>query len=197
MTETGPGPQGPQTTPPHTTPPRTPPTGAHRPFSERFIGALKLDAGVYDEVEHDPSAMGQAAAVVALGALAQGLAVVHGGFAPLVGGVIGGLLGWVFGTAVIWLIGVKWMDHTSDFQELLRTLGFASAPKLLLAIGVLPIGPLRPILTLAVAILTLIAFVIAVRQALDVSTGRAVWVCILGVVVSMLLGLLLGGLGAL
>jgi len=108
--------------------------------------------------------------------------------------VIGGLLGWVVGTAIIWAIGVKVMEHTSDFPELLRTLGFASAPKLLMAIGVLPIGPLRPLLGLAVGIVTLVAFVIAVRQALDVSTGRAVWVCVLGVAVSMLLGVLLAGL---
>jgi len=190
MTETG-------TSQPPNEPPAAaggPTTGApaQRSFVERLVAALKLEADVYEEVEHDPGALGQAAGVVALGALAQGLAYIHGGFGGLVGGVFAGLVGWVLATAIVWAIGVKIMDHTSDFPELLRTLGFASAPKLLMVIGVLPIGPLRGLLALAVGIVTLVAFVIAVRQALDVSTGRAAWVCLLGVLASMVLLLLLG-----
>jgi hypothetical protein len=163
-----------------------------RSFGERLVGALKLEADVYEEIEHDPSALGQAAGVVALGALAQGLAFVHVGFGGVVGGIVAGLIGWVLATAVVWAIGVKLMDHTSDFSELLRTLGFASAPKVLMVIGLLPIGPLRGLLSVAVAILTLVAFLIAVRQALDVSTGRAAWVCVLAVLASMALLLLVG-----
>jgi hypothetical protein len=171
--------------------------GAPRSFGARVIGALKLDAGVYDEIEHDPAALGQAAVVVALAALAEGLAAVGaGGTSLLFRGVISGLVGWLLSTAIIWAIGVKGFGHTSNFPELLRTLGFASAPKLILAAGVLPIGPLRPLLFLAAAVLTLVAFVVAVRQALDVETGRAVFVCVLAVGAAVLLGLFFGGLAA-
>lgn len=169
------------------------PTGPARPFSQRLLGALRLDASVYEEVEHDPSALGQAAGVIALGALAQGLgALGWGGIGALVGAVVMAFVSWLFSTAIVWAIGVKAMGHTSDYPELLRTLGFASAPNILLALGVLPIGPLRGILFFAVGIVTLIAWVLAARQALDVTTGRAVLVCILAVGVAMLLAVILG-----
>ncbi len=172
----------------------TPPE-IHRDFPARLVAALKLDATVYEEVEHDANAMGQAAGVVGIAALAEGLGgISHVGVGGLVAGVVSGFLGWVISVAIVWAIGVKAMNHTSDFPELLRTLGFASAPKVLLAIGILPIGPLRGLVFLGVAILTLIAFVIAVRQALDVTTGRAVLVCVLAVLASMMLAVVLGGL---
>jgi hypothetical protein len=148
-----------------------------RSFGERLLGALRIDASVYEEVEHTPEALGQAAVVVALAAVARGLGVPAGN--GLIGGLLGGFLGWIFGAAVIWLIGVKIMKHTSDFQELLRTLGFASAPQLLYILGVIPLGPLAPLLALAVTVLGVFAWVIAVRQALDVTTGRSIGICVL------------------
>lgn len=148
-----------------------------RSFGERLLGALRVDATIYEEVEHTPEALGQAAAVVALAAVARGLGVPADN--GLLGGLLGGFLGWLFGTAVIWLIGVKIMKHTSDFQELLRTLGFASAPQLLYILGVIPLGPLAPLLALAVTVLGVFAWVIAVRQALDVTTGRSIGICVL------------------
>lgn len=175
------------------TPPST--TAPSRSFGERVVGALKLDATVYDEVEHDPASIGQAAGVIGLAAIAEGLGGIgQGGAGALLGGIFSAFLGWVLSCGIVWAIGVKGMNHTSDFPELLRTLGFASAPKLLLVLGVLPIGPLRGLLFLGVSVLTLVAFVIAVRQALDVTTGRAVLICVLAVGASILLALFLGGM---
>jgi hypothetical protein len=160
-----------------------PGTGANRSFVERIVAAFKLDASVYEEVEHDPDSMKQAAAVIALAALAQGLgAVAQGGLGGLVSAVIGGFIGWAVSAAVIWLIGVQLMGYTSDYPELLRTTGFASVPQFLMVLGLLPLGPLRGLLALAVFVLLVISFVVAVRQALDVDTGRAVLVCIAAVV---------------
>lgn len=186
MSEASPG--GPTPPTPSTVPTR-------RSFGARLLGALKLDAAVYDEVEHDPDALPQAGIVVVLASLAEGLgAIAVVGVLGLLGGVLGGLIGWVVSAGVVWLIGVKIMDHTSDFPELLRTLGFASAPALLSVLGILPLGPLRPVLGLVVFALLIVAFVIAVRQALDVTTGRAVLVCVLAVLARMVIvALLVGG----
>ena len=159
-----------------------------RSFGERLLGAIRLDATVYEEVEHTPDALGQAAGVVALAAVARGLGVA--GLDGLIGELISGFLGWLFGVAVIWLIGVKILQHSSDFQELLRTLGFASAPQLLYVIAVIPLGPLTPLLVIGVLILSIFAWVIAVRQALDVTTGRSVAVCILAQIPALILVLL-------
>jgi hypothetical protein len=155
-------------------------------FVERLLRALKLDATLYEEVEHDPSAMGQAVGVVSLAALAAALGTPASGF---VEGLLGAFLGWALGAGLIWLVGVRIMDCTSDYGELLRTTGFAQAPGMAMALGVFPAVGL--VVAPVVVIWGLAAYVIGVRQALDVSTGRAVWICVLAVVLRLALGALL------
>jgi predicted neutral ceramidase superfamily lipid hydrolase len=137
-----------------------------RSFPDRLVSAIRLDVTVFDEVEHDPDAIGQAFWVVVLGS--------------------------IVGTGLIWLIGVRMMGCTSDYAELLRTVGFASAPKVLFLIGVLPLGAASYLLGLLIMILTTVASVLAVRQALDVTTGRAVMVCIVAMVASFVIAAVLG-----
>jgi hypothetical protein len=174
--------------------------GGGRSFGERLLGALKLDATVYEEVEHDPSAFGQAAVVVGLSSIAQGLGAFHdAGMGGSLAGFVGSFAGWFIGAGLVWLIGVKIMSCTSDYGELVRTLGFAAAPGMIGVLGLLPLGPALPLLGLAIFVLSTIAAVIAVRQALDVGTGRAVVVCILANLVplalALVVGLLLAGAG--
>jgi hypothetical protein len=174
-----------------------PPASASSPhsFVQRVIGALRLDAATYEEVEHDPSALGQSAGVVAAAGVAAAIGSAgQGGGA--IGAMLGSLLGWVLSTLFIWVVGVYFMKHTSDYKELLRTIGFASAPQLLLVVRGVPV--LGPIIAIVATLWGLAAFVIAVRQALDVETGRAILVCVLALLVNIAcivgLALLFGGL---
>jgi hypothetical protein len=170
---------------------------ANRGFGERLLAAFKLEPELYEEVEHDPTALAQAAGVVALAAVARGIGFSGmPGAGGLVGGIVGGFLGWFVGTALIWAVGVWWFKHTSDYGELLRTLGFASAPQLLYVVAVIPFAPLQVLVALLVAALSVAAWVIAVRQALDVSTGRAVAVCVIAILLSLSLSIVFGGLFA-
>jgi len=183
-----------------TTPTTGVPAPVHHSFVERVIGALRLDAATYDEVEHDPSSLGQAAGVVGLAAIATAIGT-SGQGGSAVGVVLGAVIGWLISTGFIWVVGVFWMKHTSDYKELLRTLGFASSPNLLAMLGAIP--GVGGVLTLAVGVWGLAALVVAARQALDVSTGRAILVCVLAVLVNaaciiglmLLLGGLIGGGG--
>ena len=184
------------------TPASPPPLSApaRHSFLERLLGALRLDADTFEEVEHDPGSLGQAAGVVALAGLAAAIGAAGEGVGAF-GAVIGSLLGWAISAGFIWLVGVFFMEHTSDYPELLRTLGFASAPQLLLVLRAIPV--LGALAAVAVFFWGLAAWVVAVRQALDVSTGRAAWICLLAVLVNgacivglvLLLGGLLGGSG--
>ena len=181
-------------------PPASVPAPGGRSFVERVLGALRLDAATFDEIEHDPRALGQAAGVVVLGGVAAAIGSAGEGTGAF-GAVLGSILGWAISAGFIWLVGVFFMEHTSDYPELLRTLGFASAPQILLALRGIPL--LGGLIALAAFLWGLAAWVVAVRQALDVSTGRAVWVCVLAVLVNaaciiglvVLLGGLLGGFG--
>lgn len=165
-------------------------------FLERLFGALRLDSTIYAEVEHDPDATGQAAGVVILTAMAASFAAPEPGFGEIVGGVFGSLLGWLISTWLIWVIGVVWMKHSSDYPELLRTLGFASAPQIIVVFGL--VANAEWIVFLA-ALWSLAAYVIAVREALDVTTGRAIGVCLIAAglrfAVAALFIMLSGGVG--
>ena len=58
-------------------------------FTERMMGAAKLDVHVYEEVEADTSATSQAMGVVLLSSLASGIGSVGFGAGGL-GGFVGG-----------------------------------------------------------------------------------------------------------
>ena len=163
-------------------------------FVERMVGAAKLDVRVYEEIEGDRSAMPQALAVVVLSAVAGGIGV-GSGIRGLVVGTIAGLLGWVVWAWLTYFIGTRLLpepDTKADIGELLRTIGFASSPGILRVVGIVPI--LGSIVIVVSAVWTLVAVVVAVRQALDYrSTGRAIGVCVIGWVVQIVIFALLMG----
>lgn len=166
-------------------------TGPRRSFVQRMIGAATLDVSVYEEVEADSSATGPAAAVVALAAVAS--AVGSWGDDNALGSLIGALIGWAVWAAVTYFIGTTIFKGTATWGELLRTLGFAQAPGLLAVVGLIPIlGGLARLLIFA---WILVAGVIAIRQALDISTGKAVAVAILGWLALMIVMAFFAGAG--
>jgi hypothetical protein len=167
-------------------------------FVDRVVGAARLDAKVYEEVEADPTAMGQAMAVVGAAALASGIGSISAGVTGAVAAVVAGIVGWFLWAVVTWLIGTKLLPEpgtSADLGQMLRTIGFSAAPGLLNVLGIVPL--LGWLVWLVAFVWQLAAMVVAVRQALDyTSTGRAVLVCVIGwvfyVAVSIGLSLMTG-----
>jgi hypothetical protein len=152
-------------------------------IQDRIIRAAKLDVQLYEEVEADREATGQAMAVVVMSALAAGIGSLGtGGMLGIVGGTILALVGWLVWAFLTYFIGTRLLPEPqtkADYGELLRTVGFASAPGLIRVLGVVP--GLSALVFLVAGIWMLVAMVIAVRQALDyTSTPRAVGVCLIG-----------------
>ena len=151
-------------------------------FVERVIGAAKLDAHIYEEVEHDRTAMAQAMTVVVLSALAAGIGSLRGGFGGLVAVSVVALVGWFIWGWLTYLIGTKLLPEANtkaDPGELLRTIGFSSAPGVLRIFGFVPF--LGGVISFIASVWMLVAMVVAVRQALDyTSTNRALGVCAIG-----------------
>ena len=82
-------------------------------------------------------------------------------------------------------------ETSVDVGELLRTIGFASAPGLLRVFGVVPELTV-PVFALA-TIWMLVAMIVAVRQALDYrSTARAIAVCTLGLALALGIVIVIG-----
>ena len=167
-------------------------------FTERMIGAAKLEAKTYEEVEHDESAIGQAMAVVALSVVASGIGSAGmGGVRGLIGGIVAALVGWFVWAGIIYVVGTQAMPEPqtkADFGQVLRTIGFAASPGVLNVFGIIPV--LGMLIRLVVPLWQLAATVVAVRQALDYkTTGKAVVVCVLGFIAYVAVGVFLGALG--
>ncbi|MFQ5825626.1 MAG: YIP1 family protein [bacterium] len=155
-------------------------------FQDRMIRAAKLDVNLYEEVEADKNAMGQAMGVVVLSSAAAGIASFS---ITGVGGILMGtavaLIGWYIWAFITYIIGTKLLPEpqtSADHGELLRTIGFSSSPGVIRILGIIP--GLYWLVSFVAAVWMLFAMIIAVRQALDYSsTLRAVGVCLIGWVI--------------
>ena len=159
-------------------------------FQDRIIRAAKLDVHLYEEVEADKGAMGQAMGVVVLSGVAAGIGSIGtSGMAGILFGTITALVGWYIWAYITYFIGTKLLPEPqtkADHGELLRTIGFSSAPGLFRVLGIIPF--FQGIIFLISGIWMLVAMIIAVRQALDyTSTLRAVGVCIIGWIIQGIL----------
>tara|TARA_B100001123_G_scaffold361195_1_gene417635 strand:- start:31 stop:552 length:522 start_codon:yes stop_codon:yes gene_type:complete len=162
-------------------------------FVNRIIRACKLDVSLYEEVEADKSATFQAALVVVLSSLAAGVGALSLGASNFLMAPILSLISWYVWAYLIYLIGAKLFpepETKADHGQLLRTIGFSSAPGLVRIFGFTP--ELMSITFIGGGIWMLIAMVIAVRQALDYkSTWRAVGVVVIGFLVQAIILIML------
>ena len=162
-------------------------------FTQRMIGAAKLEVRVYEEVEADTTATGQAMAVVILSSVAAGIGGIEimglgpAGLTGFLVGSVAGLIRWVAWALLTYFIGTRLLPEPrtrAALPELLRTTGFAQSPGVLLVVGVVP--GFAPFILAIVTVWWLMAMVIAVGQALDyTSTTRVVAVCVVGWVLSI------------
>ncbi len=163
--------------------------GSVRSFAARWLGAAVLNARVYAEVESDPGALRQALLVVVAGGLGRGIGVLpEEGWVGFVGSPAVALVVWLVATVVVWAIGVELLGYSSSLPELLRTLGFAAAPLVALALCSLLPRAASVAAWVVVHLWATCAFGVAVREALDVSPVRALAVCAaaLGIAVALL-----------
>lgn len=171
-------------------------------FGERVIGAAKLDANTFEDIERDPTAMGQAIGVIALASAASGLANIwYGGITGIVFGIIASLIGYCVWAAAVWLIGTKLMPDPAtkaDFPETFRVLAFAAGPGVLAIITIIPIlGWLLMLLVYPIIwIWSMAIMVIGVRQVLDYTeTFKAVIVVVIGFVAYLVVWAIFAMLG--
>ncbi len=161
----------------------------HSTFAQRVLGAALFRVPIYEEVEHDRGATIQAAGVVGLVAASAAVGGLFEGLSGLVAGVLGAYLGWALWSATCYLVGVQLFEGTADWGELLRTVGFAQAPGVLLALRLIPAA--SGILDAAVSIWMIGTVLVAIRQALDFTTGRALATAMAGFVPYMLAKMLI------
>ena len=137
-------------------------------FINRIYRAIKIDPDLYEEVEHDKSATFQAASVVVLSSLAAGIGAIHLGASNFLLGPLLSLASWYFWAFLIYIVGTKLFpdkETKSDHGELLRTIGFSSAPGIIRVFGFTP--ELMTVTFIGSSFWMLACMVVAVKAALD------------------------------
>jgi hypothetical protein len=177
----------------------------------RMIRAARLEVPLYEEVEADLTATNQALLVVVLVAVAAGVGQAIGAtlsgnsraiLGLLISGVLSALISWAVWSYVVYFVGTRFFGGTATYGELLRTLGFAQAPRVLAIFSFIPV--LGGIIVLLAAIWSLVASFIGTRQALDIDNTKTLLTILIGlvvlIVVSLIVATIVGiifGLGAL
>ena len=137
-------------------------------FTNRVLRAIKIDAELYEEVEKDKSATLQAGVVVVLSSLAAGFGALQLGASNFLLAPIMSLISWYVWAYIIYFVGVKLFPEKntkSNHGELLRTIGFSSAPGIIRVFGVTP--DLMTVTFIGSAFWMLACMVVAVKSALD------------------------------
>jgi hypothetical protein len=174
----------------------------------RMLRAAKLNSQLYEEVEADATGTGQALLAVVLVSIATGLGQgistamkgqgsFFGFTSGLISGIIGALIAWFIFSLLSYWLGTslfKGPETKSSIGELLRTLGFAYSPGILNVFSFIPV--IGGIIPFATWIWTVIASVIAVRQACDFTTGRAIGTVIVAAIIPLIIMGLLAALAA-
>jgi hypothetical protein len=165
-------------------------------LGERMVGVMKADVKTFQEIEADPSAIGQALTVIVI----AGVATLIGNIfrAGVFGGVLQlvvSLVGYAIWSLAIVLIGTKLMPEPTtkaDFSEGFRVIGFTAAPGIFNVLAIVPF--LGVLISFVIAVWMLVIGVIAVREVLDYSsTGRAIIVCLIAMVAMWIVNLVILG----
>ena len=171
-------------------------------FADRLRGALMLDARTYSEVEQDTNANGQAAMIIVLAALAAGIGSLLSRdlIQNALGVVLSSVLQWVIFSFVAYFVGASVFSTgktSATPGQVLRTIGFAHAPKLFLVLGIIPV--LGWIVGLVVFFWFLAAAITALREAFEFDTGRAIGtglVALIGILIVDIVLLVVFGIGS-
>ena len=161
---------------------------------DRMVGVARLDVPTYEAIEQDRSATTPALIVVVLAAIAGAIGSLGEGGEGLIGGLLSGILGWAVFSGVAYFVGTRLLgtpQTSSSWQEVMRTLGFAYTPLLLSVLGFIP--AIGWVFALIGAIWFLFTATIALRQSLDMTTGRAIGTALISIIPS---AIIIGIIGA-
>jgi hypothetical protein len=143
---------------------------------DRILRAIRLDWTVFREIAEDQNAMSQAAIIVVVVTFlsAIGSSIASGNFVVtfIVSWIVSILIGWIGWAIITYFVGTLLFKGKTDIPEMMRVLGYASAPRLLGIFGFIPC--LGAIAAFIGAILALIAGVFAIREAMEFDTGKAI-----------------------
>jgi Yip1 domain len=162
---------------------------------ERMIRAARLDPELYREVVRDWYANGQAFLVVLIAfactLIGMGPAALLLLLSPfhLISMTVMSIGNWLFWVFIAQLVGMRWGGR-SDFEQLMRPVGFAHAPGVLRVLTL--VTPLALPVSLIVFLWTAVAEILAVREAMQFPLGKALGLVLMTTLVILVIDAAIG-----
>lgn len=164
---------------------------------DRMMRAIRLDRTLYRQVADNPQFTSEATLIAIIVSAIAALSALFGTqpsvllfLAQLGNGL---LFGWILWAVVSFFVGSTFFQGRSSVPEMMRTLAYAGVPRLLGVFSFIPC--VGWILALAGWLLSIIAGVIAIREAMEFDTTKAVITAFIGfllfLIASAILGLIL------
>ena len=171
-----------------------------------MLGFLRLDERVINDVEQDTNATSQALIVVILVAIASAIGNVTVGaergsddnfWRAVIFGAIAAVAGWIVFSIIAYFVGTSLFgtaQTSATIGQVMRVVGFAQTPKLIGILGFIPL--IGWIASLVAWVWFVVVAIVALRNAFEFSTERAVGTAIVAliiqVVVQLLIALIIG-----
>jgi hypothetical protein len=178
---------------------------------DRIMGVITLKAPIYRQIADDQTATSQAAIIVVIAMLVRGFfsglfkASADGTFGvSVVGAIVGaivililGLVGWWVAAWVLQFVAGMFGGKTNT-GEMLRVTGYVQVFSLVAVLNILAlISPallcIVGLIGLIVLVLSIIGYVIGVREAAEFSTTNAIITAIIAAVVNFIIVGVIGG----
>lgn len=172
---------------------------------DRIQGVIMLKAPVYREIADDLAGTQGAAIVFIVATLISGFfnwfvtaTGLHIGAAIVgaIGALVVGLIGWVVTAWVLSFVATQLGGRTST-SEMLRVTGYVAVFNVVGVLNIFRIIPLlgwlAGLITFVVWLLSLVGYVIGVREAAEFSTTNAVITAVVAVVVNIIIASVIGG----
>jgi hypothetical protein len=176
------------------------------------MGVITLKSPIYRQIADDKTATGQAALIVVIALLIRGFFEGLARINPqtgtvsvsIVGAIVGaivaviiGLIAWVVAAWVLAFVA-KTLGGKTDTNEMLRVTGYVEIFSIVAVLDILLLGGsalaiIVGLISLIVAILKLIGYIIGVREAAEFSTGNAIVTAIIAAIVNFIIYALIGG----
>jgi hypothetical protein len=166
-----------------------------------MMRAARLNVPLYEEVEADTTATTQALTVVVIVSLASGIGTAIGAstragpsniIGSLIGGIVLALISWAIWSFLVYFVGTRFFGGVATYGEVLRTLGFAESPGVLLILSFIPV--LGGIISAIVGIWLLVTGFIGTRQALDLSNGKTIGTIVVAIIVVIVIASILAAI---
>lgn len=160
---------------------------------DRILRAIRLEPALYRQVANNPALMQEATLIAVATAILGSMGVLVSSSAPLFAFIASVanylLIGWLLWAFSAYFVGTRFFNGRSTPAEMARVLGYATAPRLLGLFSFIPC--VGWIIAFVGSFLSIIAAIIAIREAMEFDTNKAGITAVVGFAIFIIVNIII------